>query len=184
MHLAKCLENDDWDGIRKDFDKRPAKGIDGSASKEQLTQVLKDFGIYIDESKLTDDAQPIANCQLPTVLTLWGTGNPKREFLYVEDMADACVFLLENLDAKELYYSGITHINIGSGRDLSIKEVALTVKKVIGYQGEVVFASSKPDGTMQKLLDVARLHKLGWENKIDLAEGIKRDYDWYNEQIR
>jgi len=117
-------------------------------------------------------------------LKLWGSGKPKREFLHVDDLADACVYLLENLEAKEFYSSGITHINIGSGRDLSIRELALTVKKMIGYQGEVVFDSSKPDGTMQKLLNVERLHKLGWGNKIDLAEGLKRDYDWYNEQIR
>jgi GDP-L-fucose synthase len=107
---------------------------------------------------------------------IWGTGNPKREFLYVEDMADACIHLLENLDAAELYASGITHINIGSGVDLSIKELALTVREVVGFDGALKFDATKPDGTPRKLLDVSRLEKLGWKYQTELKAGLTEAY--------
>jgi GDP-L-fucose synthase len=110
---------------------------------------------------------------------VWGTGTPKREFLYVEDMADACIFLLENLEAAELYSSGITHVNIGSGIDLSIKELAYTVRDVIGFDGDLKFDASKPDGTPRKLLNVDRLAKLGWRSQISLRDGIQRAYKSY-----
>jgi len=186
MHLAKCLENNDWDSIRKDLDKRPIKGIDGSASEEQLVRVLKSFGIYVDEPKQKDDILPTANRklptesgQLPTVVTLWGTGKPRREFLYVEDMADACVHLLENLEAGELYSSGITHINLGSGADLTINELATKVAEVVEFCGSITFDKSKPDGTYQKLLDIKSINIMGWENKNKLYDGIINSYKWY-----
>ena len=115
---------------------------------------------------------------------VWGTGNPKREFLYVDDMADACVYLLENLEADELYSSGITYINVGIGHDLSIRELAMTVGEVIGYKGTVVFDTTKPDGMPRKLLDVSRLEKLGWKSRIDLKTGLHKVYDWYFTKIR
>ena len=96
----------------------------------------------------------------PTV-TLWGSGTPKREFLYVEDLADALYYLIEKIDAKDLYENGLTHINIGTGEDLTIAELAVIVKKITGYEGEIIYDSSKPDGTPRKLLDVTRLHELG-----------------------
>jgi GDP-L-fucose synthase len=113
---------------------------------------------------------------------IWGTGRPKREFLYVEDMADACVFLLENLDADELYSSGITHINIGSGVDLSIKELAYTIRDVIGFVGKLAFDAAKPDGTPRKLLDVSRLKKLGWSYHTDLKTGLTKSYESFRNQ--
>jgi GDP-L-fucose synthase len=115
---------------------------------------------------------------------IWGSGKPRREFLYSEDMADACVFLLENRDFKDTYNHDDkeiknTHINIGTGIDISIKELALTIKKIVGYQGELYFNDTKPDGTMVKLTDPSKLHALGWKHKVELEDGIKTVYEWY-----
>jgi len=186
FHLAKCLSNNDWEAIRKDFNKRPIKGIDGTASEDQLTKVLKDFGIYIDESKLTDDMLPTANRQLPaessplpTVVTLWGTGKPKREFLYVDDMADACVHVMEKVEAENIYSNDISHINIGCGEDLTISELSKNIKNVTGFNGTVKFDDTKPDGTPRKLLEVNNLGSLGWKFSTDLHTGISNSYNKY-----
>lgn len=103
---------------------------------------------------------------------VWGTGSPLREFLYVDDMADACVFLMMNYDDEE-------HVNIGTGEELSIRELAELIKDVVTFQGEIVFDSTKPDGTPRKLTDVTKLHDLGWRHKIKLRDGVERVYDWY-----
>ena len=112
----------------------------------------------------------------PTV-ELWGTGMPLREFLYVDDMADACVYLLE-------HYSGEQHVNIGTGKELTIAELAQIVKKTVGYQGEIVWNAQMPDGTPRKLTDVSKLHSLGWRHKVELEEGVALAYEWFvqNEQ--
>jgi len=107
---------------------------------------------------------------------LWGTGSPLREFLYVDDMADACTFLLEN-------YSGEQHVNIGTGKEVTIRELAETVKRIVGFTGEIVWNSNMPDGTPRKLTSVDKLHTLGWTHKIDLEEGVKLAYDWFFENI-
>ncbi len=107
---------------------------------------------------------------------LWGTGSPLREFLYVDDMADACVFLLEN-------YSGEQHVNIGTGKEVSIKELAETVKKTVGYEGEIKWNKDMPDGTPRKLTDVTKLHGLGWNHKVELEEGVKLAYEWFKENV-
>jgi len=130
---------------------------------------------------------------------IWGSGKPRREFLYSEDMADACVFLLENRDFKDVYETKIgsndscapnsiqtqeirnTHINIGTGVDISIKELAETIKKIVGYEGKLYFNDTKPDGTMIKLTDPSKLHALGWKHTVALEEGIERVYKWYLE---
>jgi GDP-L-fucose synthase len=114
---------------------------------------------------------------------IWGSGKPKREFLWSEDMADACVFIMENRDFVDTYTIGEkevrnTHINIGTGKDISIKELAETIRKIIGFEGDLVFNSEKPDGTMRKLTDVSKLNSLGWKYKVELEEGLKRVYDW------
>ncbi|MBT4969157.1 MAG: GDP-L-fucose synthase [Bacteroidetes bacterium] len=114
---------------------------------------------------------------------LWGTGAPKREFLYVEDMADACVFTIQNLEANELYANGIEHINIGSGADLTINKLAQSIKDIIGYSGKIVFDKTKPDGTPRKLLDVSRITGLGWESRIDLITGLKNSYKYYLQNL-
>jgi GDP-L-fucose synthase len=105
---------------------------------------------------------------------LWGSGTPLREFLYVDDMADACVFLLEN-------YSGEQHVNIGTGKEVSIKELAQTVKKIVGFEGNIIWNSSMPDGTPRKLTNVDKLHGIGWNHKVELEEGIRLAYSWYVE---
>lgn len=126
------------------------------------------------EAKLNNIAQ----------VEIWGSGKPRREFLYSEDMADACVFLLESRDAKDTYNANDkeirnTHINIGTGVDISIKELALTIKKIVGYEGELYFNDTKPDGTMLKLTDTSKLHSLGWKHKVELEDGIRTIYEWY-----
>ncbi len=107
---------------------------------------------------------------------LWGTGTPLREFLYVDDMADACVFLLEN-------YSGEQHVNIGTGKELTIRELAELVKRTVGFEGEIVWNSEMPDGTPRKLTDVTKLHGLGWTHKVELEEGVAKAYAWFCENV-
>ena len=111
----------------------------------------------------------------PTV-ELWGTGTPLREFLYVDDMADACVFLLENYDGEQ-------HVNIGTGKEVTIKQLAETVKKVVGYEGEIVWNKEMPDGTPRKLTNVDTLHGLGWMHKVDLEEGVELAYQWFKDNV-
>ena len=120
---------------------------------------------------------------------IWGTGNPRREFLYSEDMADACVYLLENRDFKDTYSPDDkeirnTHINIGTGIDISIKELAFMIREIVGFKGEFYFNTEKPDGTMIKLTDPSKLYALGWKHKVDLEEGIEKMYRWYMEKRR
>jgi len=111
------------------------------------------------EAKLSDSAEVV----------VWGSGTPKREFLYADDLAEACIYLMENYNEKEL-------INIGTGEDLSIGDLARTVQKIVGFEGSIVFDSSKPDGTPRKLMDVSKLHSFGWKHNIELEEGIKLAY--------
>ena len=117
-------------------------------------------------------------------VVVWGSGKPKREFLYVDDMADACVFLFENLEAADLYSRGISHINIGSGRDLTIGDLAQTIADITEFQGEILFDASKPDGVKRKLLDVGVLNNLGWKSQIDLRQGLELSYKWYRENYK
>lgn len=131
----------------------------------------------IHEAKTLQSTNPSINQSV----VVWGTGKPKREFLYVEDLADAIFFLMNKIDAKDIYNSGISHINIGTGEDLSISELAEVIKNAVGYDGKINYDNSKPDGTPRKLLDVSRLHDLGWKHKTGLEEGIKKAYEWYVE---
>jgi GDP-L-fucose synthase len=116
-------------------------------------------------------------------VVVWGSGTPKREFLFVDDLAEAIVFLLENVNAKDLYQVGITQINIGMGKDLTINELAELISKVIGFKGKIVYDSSKPDGTPRKLMDVSRINKLGWKATTDLKTGIQKTYKWYLQKL-
>ncbi len=115
-------------------------------------------------------------------VTLWGTGKPLREFMYVEDLANAIVFMMENINGKDLYDNGITHLNVGSGKDLSISDLAKLIAEVVGYKGIVEYDSSKPDGTPRKLMDVTRLNSLGWKYKTELKEGIIKTYNFFKEK--
>ena len=113
-----------------------------------------------------------------TVL-LWGTGTPKREFMFVDDLADAIRFSLENIEAKDLYENGITHLNVGTGEDLMISELATLVAQITGFKGKIEYDTTKPDGTPRKIMDVSRINNLGWKHKTSLEEGIKLTYEWY-----
>lgn len=177
MHLGRCLDENNWEAVRKDFTKNPVEGVKGTDEQALITEKLHKYGISGTSGNVT--------------ITLWGSGNPRREFLHAGDLADACVFIMENIDFKDLadFYKERnpkeagqiknTHINIGTGKDLTIRELAGMVKEITGYTGNIVWDSSKPDGTMQKLLDVSKLHSLGWKEKIDLKEGISRVYRSY-----
>lgn len=114
-------------------------------------------------------------------VTLWGTGKPRREFLFVDDLAEAIVFLTEKINAADLYEKNITHLNIGTGEDIEIVEVARLIKEIVGFKGEVENDTTKPDGTPRKLMDVSRINNLGWKHKITLEEGLQKTYDWYLE---
>jgi GDP-L-fucose synthase len=170
IHLGKCLEANNWEAVRKDFDKNPVEKVDGSASEPEILAVLEKYGIRLNAGKAS--------------VELWGTGAPLREFLWSEEMADACVFIMENVDFKDVCQGTEvrnTHINIGTGRELTIKALATTIKEKVGFNGKLIFNTSKPDGTMRKLTDVSKLHGLGWQHKIEIEEGIDMMYRWYVE---
>lgn len=145
------------------------------------TEVIKDLGLNtLEEAKKYLSSFGVNE----TSVEIWGSGKPRREFLYSEDMADACVFLLENRDFTDTYEKDSkeiinTHINIGTGVDISIGELAEVIKNIIGYEGEFTFNTDKPDGTMVKLTDPSKLHSLGWKHKVELKDGIKTMYNWY-----
>ena len=187
MHLGKLLENNDWEGIREDLNKNPIEKVNGTATEKEIMNILNKYGIIKNKNNVQ--------------VEIWGTGKPKREFLWSDDMADACVYLMENIDfinvVKQMYpeldeeklrlsYTNKeirnTHINIGTGKDLSIKDLAYLIKDIVGFKGDLFFNTSKPDGTLRKVTDVSKLHSLGWKHKVELEEGIKKLYDWYIKQ--
>ena len=115
-------------------------------------------------------------------VTIWGTGKPLREFMYVEDLSNAIVFMMENIEAKDLYENGITHLNVGSGKDIAIEDLAKLISEIIGFNGKIEFDSTKPDGTPRKLMDVARINSLGWKYKTELKEGIIKAYNFFKQK--
>ncbi|MBE6339736.1 MAG: NAD-dependent epimerase/dehydratase family protein [Bacteroidales bacterium] len=167
MHLARAYDEGRMDAIRADFARRPVEGVDGDADEADIIRILNKYGIQKGS------------------LTLWGTGTPLREFLHSDDMADACVYLMENIDFKDILKERNmkeirnTHINIGSGTELHIADIAAMVKETVGFKGELKWDSTKPDGTPRKLMDVSRLARLGWKYKIHLKEGIEGVYKEY-----
>lgn len=168
VHLAKCLNEDDWESVRKDLDARPVEGIDGKAAKDDILEVLAKYGIT------------------PEAVTLWGTGSPLREFLWSEDMADASVHILLNVDFTDTYEPQTAeirncHINIGTGKELTIRQLAEKVVATVCFKGQLLWDATKPDGTPRKLTNVDKLHSLGWQHKVDIDEGISRLYKWYVE---
>ena len=183
MHLGKALEHKNWEAIRNDLNKLPIEGIDGNASEAEIRAALGNYGI--------STSSPVGGGQEgdSVKVEIWGSGKPMREFLWSEDMADACVFIMENRDFKDVTPSTVegerpevrnTHINIGTGEDISIMDLANLIKETVGFQGELYFNKEKPDGTMKKLTDVTKLNELGWKFKIPLPQGILKIYDWYN----
>ena len=165
MHLARLLMEGNREAIRKDLAARPVGDVNATASDEVINATLSTYGITTD------------------TLKLWGSGKPIREFLWSEDMADASVFVMENIDFDRLRGSDKEvrncHINIGSGREVTIAQVADMVKTAVGYKGEILWDATKPDGTMRKLTDVSKLHSLGWRHKMELEDGIATLYEWY-----
>jgi len=170
MHLGKALEQNDWSVIRKDLTKNPIESIDGTYDEDVLRSVLDKYGIQKNDNTVT--------------LEIWGSGQPMREFLWSEDMADACVFLMESRDFIDCYPDGAkeirnTHINIGTGNDISIKQLAELIAQKVGFKGALHFNTHKPDGSLKKLTDSSKLHDLGWKHKIELDIGVSLLYDWY-----
>ena len=165
MHLAKMLNEGNWNALRADLNRRPVEGVDGNASQEEIVSLLAKYGI--------DDNS----------LKLWGTGAPIREFLWSEDMADASVYCLEHINFNDV--SGTNpevrncHINIGSGKEITIKQLAELVKNAVGYNGTIEWDSTKPDGTLRKLTDVSKLHSLGWRHTMEIEDGVPSLYKWY-----
>lgn len=175
IHLAKLLNEKKYDDVLKDLNAH-----DVVKAKAYLAK----FGVNEER------------------VEIWGSGKPMREFLWSEDMADACVFLMENRDFSDVAKHEVklsdnqtctphsipvgeirnTHINIGTGKDISIKELAQMVKEIVGFKGELYFNADKPDGTMKKLTDVSKLHSLGWTHKVELRDGIEMMYEWYREK--
>ena len=171
MHLAKMVKNDDVEGLRNDFRKRPVEGVDPEQSGKSLIEKLESFGIF----KAQNDVE----------LKLWGTGSPRREFLHSSDLAKACLHLMNEVSFQDIVNErGLkevrnSHINIGVGEDLAISELADMVKTITGFDGNIDWDASKPDGTFQKLLDVSRLNNLGFKATVDLKEGITEVYKEY-----
>ncbi|KAA6312415.1 GDP-L-fucose synthase, partial [termite gut metagenome] len=170
IHLADCLKRGNWEALRKDLRQRPVENIDSTTTNEEIVLLLKKYGIA------------------PAQLELWGTGKPLREFLWSEDMANACVYIMEHINFDDLKRTNKEirncHINIGTGKEITIKDVAALIVKTVGYEGEIVFNNEKPDGTMRKLTDPSKLHALGWHHAIEIEEGIEKIYKWYKETTK
>lgn len=171
MYLAHCLETNNMNEIRRDFAKLAVADVPADASEDKILNFLSEIGIT-------------KNAENKVSLSLWGTGTPLREFLHVSDMADACVHVMENVDFSDLKPANSseirnTHINIGSGKEVTIRQLAELIQKVTGFGGEILFDSSKPDGTMRKLLDVSKLEKLGWNCRIELEDGVRKVFEEY-----
>ena len=212
IYLAKLIHDNNWDAIQIDMDKRPINptaklaleigesNVDGKESPERILKALSFYGI--EDNKVT----------------LWGDGSPLREFLWSEDMADASVHVLLNIDFKDIIgiekYSSVfygvksdgdvnrnnsegrggaipslgeirnCHINVGTGKELTIKSLAEMVVQTVGFEGEVCWDSTKPNGTPRKLIDVSKLHSLGWQHKIEIEDGVERLYEWYRNSLK
>ena len=200
VYLAKLIHDGNWATVRNDMNKRPVEGVTGTNTNEEIENVLAKYGIFNNK------------------VVLWGTGAPLREFLWSEDMADASVHVLLNVDFKDIIgiekYSSVMygasssgqvdrnnsegrggaipllgeirncHINVGTGKELTIRELSELIMKAVGFEGVVEFDASKPDGTMCKLIDVEKLHLLGWTHKVEVEVGVKKLFEWYQESIR
>ena len=199
VYLAKLIHEGEWTSIRRDLDKRPVEGVNGASNNEDILAILGKYGIYDNR------------------VVLWGTGTPLREFLWSEDMADASVHVLLNVNFADIigiekyssvHYGASTdgavdrdhsagrggaipalgeirncHINVGTGKELTIRELSELVAKAVGFEGSIEFDASKPDGTMRKLIDVEKLHSLGWTHKVEIEDGVKKLFDWYRSTI-
>ena len=182
FHLGRCVEEENFQAIRKDLNRYPIDKIDGDSDEKSILAVLDKYGI-----RITNSDNPVKK---QVNVTIWGTGVPLREFMNSKDMADACVYVMENInipDIISIHKSGKSDpeyhpphfLNIGSGEEISIKDLALKAKALTGFKGDVVYDSSKPDGTMRKAVDTSALHGLGFKHKISLDEGLAATYSQY-----
>ncbi len=178
MHLGKALAEGNMESLKKDLDKYPVEGTDGSADESKIIEKLKKYGIRKENDTVC--------------IRFWGSGSPRREFLHSDDLADAVIYIFENIDFADLVEDKSqfeqevknirnTHINIGRGTDVTILELVELIKDVVGYTGKIEWDRSKPDGTPRKLMDVSKLNSLGWKPKLSLEEGIRRVYEYYRE---
>jgi len=199
VYLAKLIHDGNWEAICRDLDIRPVESVNGKSSHDDILSVLEKYGIYNNK------------------VVLWGTGSPLREFLWSEDMADASVHILLNVNFSDIigiekyssvHYGASTdgavdrnhsagrggaipqlgeirncHINVGTGKELTIRQLSELVVKTVGFEGEVVFDSNKPDGTMRKLIDVSKLHSLGWTHHVEIEDGVGRLFQWYQDSL-
>lgn len=182
--LGKYLEEGNWEAIRHDIETRPINEISELNSTNEIEALLESFGI---KKENKDGNQTIS-------VEIWGSGKPMREFLWSEDMADACVFIMENTDFDEIIKANPvtadsgeirnTHINIGTGVEISIGDLARLIKAEVRFQGDLVFNTNKPDGTMRKLTDPSKLHQLGWKHRVEIEEGISKVCQWYTSEKR
>jgi len=174
FHLAKLLEQGDIEGIKRDFRKYPIGfGLDKEIDfddNDSILKVLSKLGIVSITSKVS--------------LTIWGSGEVYREFLYVDDLADACVYLMENINAPDMAkLCNDYFVNVGTGKDIKIKDLAILIKDIVGFKGEIIHDLTKPDGTPRKLLDVSKINQLGWKAKTSLEDGILKTYEEYIRKI-
>ncbi len=201
IYLGKCLENNDWNSIRKDIDKRPVEGVNGQSTADEISDILLKYGVSEDAS---DSSHSLRITKKQVSVEIWGSGSPLREFLWSEEMADACVYVMEKVNFEDVIQSKSekshdknsratdfqttpeirkeirnTHINIGTGKEISIKELAYLIKEKAGFNGKLVFNTEKPDGTLRKLTDPSKIHALGWHHRIDIEEGIDKLLEWY-----
>lgn len=212
IHLGKCLEENNWEAIRTDLERRPLKemmerqhdrtierqhdsakvqkndgteerkGVAWQLSEEEIIEMLSKYGIRPIAPSSPRSIVPSSPRSVVSV-EIWGSGTPLREFLWSEEMADACVFIMENVNFIDLISQQPeirnAHINIGTGKEISIKQLAELVKEIIGFEGELYFNSSKPDGTLRKLTDPSKLNALGWKHSVEIENGIEKAYNWY-----
>jgi GDP-L-fucose synthase len=189
IHLGKCLEDDKWAAIRKDFNKNPIGHIEGDADQKIILNIINKYGVRIVNNR-SDNNKNISRSPLHEVIVnVWGTGTPLREFMYSLDLADACIFIMENADINDIIkldqsvdipeYYPPHFINIGTAEEVSIEDLAMKIKKLTGFKGEIVFDTSKPDGTMRKTTDISLLKKLGYSHKFDLDAGLIETYSDY-----
>lgn len=179
MHLGKCLMNNDWESIGRDLEKYPIEGITDSPTHENIIKKLHKYGICL-SSRGVNEKQLSHN----VTINLWGSGKPYREFLYVDDLSEACVYLMDkgepqsnNVNSGDKIIN--THINIGTGQDMTIKILAEIIKNIVGFTGTINWDITKPDGTFRKLLDVSKLKQMGWQYKTGLEDGIRYIYNSY-----
>jgi GDP-L-fucose synthase len=175
IFLGRCLETNDWKSLRKDLHKNPIEKANDSSSEEEILKILSSHGVFINKTAVNDGKPKVS-------VEIWGTGQPLREFMYSQDMADACVFIMENTGVNEIVRlqnktkPKLEHaphfINIGTGEEITIKDLATKISKIIGFTGNLVFDSTKPDGTLRKVTDITILRKIGFNHKYSLDKGI------------